>query len=587
MRTRRHVVALGLWGVLLAAVPATAQPVTVSSADPNIGAQERVGLQVRVKGKGFASGARAEFLLDDNSTGGITVEETTLVSSRVVVAKINMAAGASLNYFDIRVINTSGRTGRGSDLFQVVAKGGPASCANEPLDPTRFELVGTLNYLTSATTAAFGPGFGVSASLAAASLTLPDLSVKPVLVAAVGTSRTTGRLEVFVLDAGTGALLDGQRLCPSCDIQSHVTVSIPAYAGEQAGSRFLVDGDVNADGIPDFAVADPVTGCAAVFVGSLSAGRLTYSAILVPRPSTVNFAHDIALGDLDGNPGDELAVGKPAGGTGKNASGAAVYLYRFSGGSLTLYQTVIPASSAGLKSDDWYASDVAIGDVTGDGRQDLIVGVPNREVGGLADAGAIFVHPGSGAAPPYAVAASPLQLFPAVPVSKDYFGFRVEAANADSTGALDVVGLGSGNSGRDGEVVQGPVLGGQQSNPLFTFEPRPGVDSGWANNSPRFADLNGDGLQDIVMGLPNATTSTSQACPSPGAVYVFLGKVGGGWDRLTVQGPPDEDNSTFGYGVGAADGHPFFVVGNNQFNLIPGAEPVGQAFIYRVKNPSP
>lgn len=122
----RHAVAMWILGLLLAAVPAAAQPVAVSSADPSFGEQETVGLQVRVKGKGFNQGARAEFLLDDNSTGGITVISTAVLSSTELLATIDIAAGASLSFFDIRVVNLNGRTGRGSDLFQVVQKGASA-----------------------------------------------------------------------------------------------------------------------------------------------------------------------------------------------------------------------------------------------------------------------------------------------------------------------------------------------------------------------------------------------------------------------------------------------------------------------------
>jgi hypothetical protein len=51
---------------------------------------------------------------------------------------------------------------------------------------------------------------------------------------------------------------------------------------------------------------------------------------------------------------------------------------------------------------------------------------------------------------------------------------------------------------------------------------------------------------------------------------------------LTIQGEQDGDVSTFGFGLGIADGYPFIVVGNNQFSLDGEASPAGQVYVYRV-----
>lgn len=569
--------------VLATALPAAAQSVSVTSAEPNFGEQDTLSLNVWVKGKNFAPGARAEFLLDDDSTGGITVNGTTFVSSTEVIANVTIASGASLTLFDIRVRNANGRTGRGSDLFQVVEKGARAACATEPLDPARFDLVSTLNYLTGPGATAYGPFLGVSVSLAPTTLTLPDASVRQVLVAAVGTSRATARMEFFLLNPADGALLDGPPLCATCANQGHASVAIPSgVPGEAAGSRHISRGDVNADGIPDFAVADQVTGSVAVFVGEITTdGRLAYSAIALPRPlNSANYGFDVAIGDLDGVAGDEIAVGKPASGSAKNQVPAAVYLYRISGATPTLFQTFVPSVSPALKIDDWYASDLAIGDVTNDGKPDLVVGVPYREVAGVTDAGAIFVHLGTGPLP-YSLTQTPLLLSAAIKVSKEYFGYRVGIGNADSMGTLDVVTLMGGNTNPHGELLHGPVVNGQLTNPTYALLPRSGLASGWGQNQPEIGDLNGDGWQDVVIAAPGVSTGGGGCIPQ-GMAYVYLGGPSG-WTRLTIQAPYDSDGSTFGYGLGIVDGYPFIVVGNNQFNLGSESNPGGQAFVYRVK----
>jgi hypothetical protein len=119
---------LVLWAIVAIGAPAAAQSVSVTAADPASGSQDTVGLVVKITGKNFAPGARAAFLLAGTTNpGGITVRGTSYVSSTTLDVVIDIADTASLAYFDIRVTNTNGRSGKGSDLFKVVEKSAPAS----------------------------------------------------------------------------------------------------------------------------------------------------------------------------------------------------------------------------------------------------------------------------------------------------------------------------------------------------------------------------------------------------------------------------------------------------------------------------
>lgn len=110
--------------IVTTAVTAAAQPVSVTGANPPTGEQDTVSLIVRVTGKNFAPGARADFFKSKTSNpAGITVRETRYVSATDLDAVIDIAPTAELSYFDVRVTNLSGRSGKGSDLFQVVQKG--------------------------------------------------------------------------------------------------------------------------------------------------------------------------------------------------------------------------------------------------------------------------------------------------------------------------------------------------------------------------------------------------------------------------------------------------------------------------------
>src|SRR4051794_30096728 len=119
--SRLWLIGLVVTTVLASASPALAQSPSVTAASPPTGSQDTTGLAVKITGKSFAPGARSEFLLSGTTNSdGIIVRGTTFVSSIEVDAIIDIAPSASLASFDIRVTNTNGRSGKGSDLFQVV-----------------------------------------------------------------------------------------------------------------------------------------------------------------------------------------------------------------------------------------------------------------------------------------------------------------------------------------------------------------------------------------------------------------------------------------------------------------------------------
>src|SRR5262245_11118335 len=114
--------AISLAGLLWSS-PARAQSVQVTAAMPNSGAQGTTALVVKITGKNFAPGARAEFFKPGTTDpAGVTVRGTQFVSSGEVDATIDITDTAALAYFDVRVANTNGRSGKGSDLFQVIQK---------------------------------------------------------------------------------------------------------------------------------------------------------------------------------------------------------------------------------------------------------------------------------------------------------------------------------------------------------------------------------------------------------------------------------------------------------------------------------
>jgi uncharacterized delta-60 repeat protein len=110
-----------------------AQQIQVTSALPAAAEQGTVNLNVRVTGKGFKNGAKAKwFVSSTTDPGGVTVNSTTFVSSTELTANITVSDTAAIANFDIQVLNSDGRGGKGTELFAVTPKG-QATCP--PMQP--------------------------------------------------------------------------------------------------------------------------------------------------------------------------------------------------------------------------------------------------------------------------------------------------------------------------------------------------------------------------------------------------------------------------------------------------------------------
>src|SRR5215470_20159001 len=125
---------LTMCSLAIAASGSTAQ-VSVTSATPNNAAQGTVNLDVIVSGNGFKKGAKAHwFLTGTTNPGGVTVNSTTFNNSGQLTANITVATDALIGNFDIQVVNTDGRTGKGTELFAVKSNKTAACTVPAPLN---------------------------------------------------------------------------------------------------------------------------------------------------------------------------------------------------------------------------------------------------------------------------------------------------------------------------------------------------------------------------------------------------------------------------------------------------------------------
>jgi len=528
--------------------------VQVSAADPMAAEQGTINLNVKVTGKGFKNGAQAKwFVTGTTNPGGVTVNSTTFVSSSEVTANITVADTATIANFDIQVLNSDGRGGKGTELFAVTAKGAsPNLCTLQPL-PSGISLLSSLNYVTQSGAAAYGPALGVS--VRAKKMTLNGAEV---VVVGVGAPGGNGRLEIFLVDPLTGQVLDGSVVGTGSAPQPHITVN---YA---AGSRSLAVGDVNADGIPDFVAGSTTTNSANAVVGRINGGLLSYQNYPLPIPSsTANVGWGVAMGDLNGNGSDVIAVGSTGNTAGQFIPGQ-VSLFTFTGSG---FQNTLNISSplATKKSGDNFGLGIAIADVTGSNAKDLIVGAPSSTVNGVSGAGRVFVFPS--------------------PISSANYLTLSTGVKGDGLGRKVTAGLVNGDSSNDllatsdvAKVFNGPLTSGQSAN--FTLQPASGLELGWATTEPDIADVNNDLLGDVLIGAPNA--SSGSTCG--GVTYLYLSSFGLPLStRLTITTPVLDTQSpqVFGWAAAFAPGTRLFFVTDHGLN-VGTISNAGQVYVFKV-----
>jgi hypothetical protein len=313
----------------------------------------------------------------------------------------------------------------------------------------------------------------------------------------------------------------------------------------------LASGDFNGDGFDDLAVGSPWTsdgeaehsGAVLVYPGSAQGlldanGHATPTSLRqgsggIPgnRERDDHFGYSLAAGPLSGSAADDLAVGAVGEALGKQTwAGAVVVLPGSTTGLETRKATVLSQASPGVPGTaerfDRFGSSLAIGDVTGDGDSDLVVGVSGENAVGM-----VHVFPGSDRGP----------------------------QAVGSTG------------------VSGTALGLQPSS-LAELDPEDtgqGALFGW---SLTLAEVTGDAVTDVVAGAPYAKVENVEAC---GAVAVLAGGPAGiaaGTARVITQMSPQvvggcEKGDTWGWSIAVGD-----LTGDRHAEVVVGAhgESVGQ-----------
>ncbi len=309
------------------------------------------------------------------------------------------------------------------------------------------------------------------------------------------------------------------------------------------GSSVAGAGDVDGDGAPDLIVGGPETaGVARIFSGA--SGSLLFD--LVASPGGGDFGRSVAgVGDVSGDGIPDVAVGAPL-----------LNLVRlFSGATGALVTTITgPAGSMGFGR-----AVAGVGDIDADGVPDILVGDPSFAT--LAGAARVFSGATGNPVPGLALFGNQLQAFGSSvaglgDVTGDGVPDFVVGAPTFPIGSPDV-GQARAYSGATGALLY--VLSAQFQGDAF------------GTSVAGVGDVNGDGVRDVVVGAPKASSPT--LLNSAGRATIYTGYTGAPIPGLTFSGAQAFDQ--LGTSVAAAgdvngDGVPDAVLGATQFAIGPG-----------------